>query len=139
MLNCFFYSFSPLLPCLQLWEDKDAKQKLSKVNARVCMVSLHAHAHMYSSLGLLYFLYMLCVHGCVYPTHIYSLHFPTLLCLYVYTGLFSLFFFPFCVHLQALGTLKQKVRKYNKDFEDGIQSYRENPVSSDAEQAKSGE
>ena len=36
---------------------------------------------------------------------------------------------------QALGTLKQKVRKYNKDFEKDIQSYRENPVTSDAEQA----
>ena len=45
-------------------------------------------------------------------------------------GWFCILFPP-----QALGTLKQKVRKYNKDFEKDIQSYRENPVTSDAEQA----
>ena len=45
-------------------------------------------------------------------------------------GWFCIIFPP-----QALGTLKQKVRKYNKDFEKDIQSYRENPVTSDAEQA----
>ena len=36
-------------------------------------------------------------------------------------------------------TLKQKVRKYNKDFESEIQSFRENPVDSDEEQAEPGE
>ena len=35
-------------------------------------------------------------------------------------------------------TLKQKVRKYNKDFEAEIQSFRENPVNSDEEQAEQG-
>ena len=36
-------------------------------------------------------------------------------------------------------TLKQKVRKYNKDFEAEIQSFRENPVDSDEEQTEPGE
>ena len=36
-------------------------------------------------------------------------------------------------YLQALATLKQKIRKYNKDFESGIESYRQNPVESDEE------
>ena len=35
-------------------------------------------------------------------------------------------------------TLKQKVRKYNKEFEGEIQSFRENPVQSEDEKAKSG-
>ena len=35
--------------------------------------------------------------------------------------------------LQALTTLKQKVRKYNKDFEAEIESFRENPVDSEEE------
>ena len=35
-------------------------------------------------------------------------------------------------------TLKQKVRKYNKDFEAEIQSFRENPVNSDEEQVEQG-
>ena len=35
-------------------------------------------------------------------------------------------------------TLKQKVRKYNKEFEGEIQSFRENPVRSEDERAKSG-
>ena len=40
-----------------------------------------------------------------------------------------------CVYLclQALATLKQKIRKYNKDFETGIEAYRQNPVESDEE------
>ena len=37
------------------------------------------------------------------------------------------------VILQALTTLKQKVRKYNKDFEAEIESFRENPVNSEEE------
>ena len=36
--------------------------------------------------------------------------------------------------LQALATLKQKIRKYNKDFESGIEAYRQNPVESDEEE-----
>lgn len=40
----------------------------------------------------------------------------------------------FCVFfVQALATLKQKVRKYNKDFESGIEAYHQNPVESDEE------
>ena len=36
-------------------------------------------------------------------------------------------------------TLKQKLRKYNKEFEAEIQSFRENPVNSDDERAEPGE
>ena len=36
--------------------------------------------------------------------------------------------------MQALATLKQKIRKYNKDFESGIEAYRQNPVESDEEE-----
>ena len=36
-------------------------------------------------------------------------------------------------------TLKQKVRKYNKDFETEIQAFRENPVDSDEDQTEPGE
>lgn len=43
------------------------------------------------------------------------------------------------VYLQALGTLKQKVRKYIREFESEVQAFRENPVSSEEEQAESGE
>ena len=35
--------------------------------------------------------------------------------------------------MQALATLKQKIRKYNKDFESGIEAYRQNPIESDEE------
>ncbi len=34
---------------------------------------------------------------------------------------------------QALAGLKQKVKKYNKDFEKAIEKYRENPVESEDE------
>lgn len=40
--------------------------------------------------------------------------------------------------IQALVTLKQKVRKYNKEFETEIQSFRENPVNSEDERAEIG-
>lgn len=40
--------------------------------------------------------------------------------------------------IQALVTLKQKVRKYNKEFETEIQSFRENPVNSEDERAELG-
>lgn len=40
--------------------------------------------------------------------------------------------------LQALVTLKQKVRKYNKEFETEILSFRENPVDSDQERVEPG-
>ena len=35
--------------------------------------------------------------------------------------------------MQALTTLKQKVRKYNKEFEAEIESFRENPINSEDE------
>ena len=41
--------------------------------------------------------------------------------------------------VQALATLKQKIRKYNKDFESGIEAYRQNPVESDEEGEEEGE
>lgn len=40
--------------------------------------------------------------------------------------------------IQALVTLKQKVRKYKKEFETEIQSFRENPVNSEDERAELG-
>ncbi len=36
---------------------------------------------------------------------------------------------------QALAGLKQKLKKYNRDFEKAIEAYRENPVESDEEPA----
>ena len=44
-----------------------------------------------------------------------------------------------CVCVQALATLKQKIRKYNKDFESGIEAYRQNPVESGDEEEDEGE
>lgn len=37
--------------------------------------------------------------------------------------------------MQALASLKQKIRKYNKDFETNIEAYRQNPVLSEDEEA----
>lgn len=39
---------------------------------------------------------------------------------------------------QALSSLRQKLRKYNKDFEADIQAYRENPVESEEEEQGAG-
>ena len=41
--------------------------------------------------------------------------------------------------LQALTTLKQKVRKYNKEFETEIESFRENPINSEDERDEAGQ
>ena len=44
-----------------------------------------------------------------------------------------------CDCVQALGNLKQKLRKYNKDFDTLIEQYRQNPILSEEEaQEESG-
>ena len=41
-------------------------------------------------------------------------------------------------YAQALGNLKQKLRKYNKEFETSIEHYRQNPILSEEESQESG-
>ena len=43
-----------------------------------------------------------------------------------------------CGCVQALGNLKQKLRKYNKEFETSIDHYRQNPILSEEESQESG-
>ena len=95
---------------LQLWADKECKQKLSKVNYKVYMYNLTLYACTCTCI----YNVLVCVCACVLPWS---------------CGVLM---------LQALSTLRQKVRKYNKDFEADIQSFRENPVNSDEEPAQLG-
>lgn len=44
-------------------------------------------------------------------------------------------FLPIILALKALASLKQKIRKYNKDFESEIENYRQNPILSEDEDA----
>ena len=121
-----FPSLYSLLPCIQLWDDKDAKQKLSKVNARVCIVSLCIFFH-HTLTALKLFLCIRffswrCVCTCHYSMYRYtctccmqhSSHFPTHFCLYIVAVLFlphfspSLYMFAGSWNSEAEGTKVQQ-------------------------------
>lgn len=128
-----FPSYNPIkktvISFCQNWEDTEGRKKLSKVNARVSKKSILSErcSSFINTLKLSW--------GKYFWVHFHYVK-KVKACLYwrfgkwrievkIHVSWITLYFNMKIFFLQALATLRQKLRKYNKDFEEDILKYRE--------------